>query len=337
MERVTRATIRQIELSPIAGRPAKTIFFGGGTPTYLPSALLVSILEAVLRAHPPIEGCEITSEANPGTVDASKFEAMRAAGFNRLSLGAQSFDPQELVQLGRIHSSDQIAQAVNRAQSAGFENINVDLIFGLPNQTMPRWRANLEQALGLGTEHISLYGLTIEPNTAFYKMQRTGQLPLPDEEAQLEMLGSCEAICREAGFVQYEISNYAKPGRECQHNLCYWRGEEYAGYGPGAVGAVIEGGVKVRRTTIKHPERFCGAVELGEPSYCEEEFLTDEQLEMERIMLGLRLNEGIDVSNLSRAKLDKLASRGWLEVDRGMAKLTALGRSLANQAIAELV
>jgi len=238
MERTTRAICAEIERSPIRGRPAKTIFFGGGTPTFLETHQLLRILETVLEAHPPIDGCEITSEANPGTVDAAKFKDMRAAGFNRISLGAQSFAEDDLVTLGRVHKAGEIERAVESARTAGFDNLNLDLMFALPNQSRHGWESNLDRAINLDPEHLSLYCLTIEPNTAFHKLAHKGILPLPDEEQQAEMYDQTLAKVQGHGFNLYEISNYAKPGRECQHNLCYWRAEEYAGYGPGAVGAI---------------------------------------------------------------------------------------------------
>jgi len=244
MERTVRATVREIEASPWAGRPAKTIFFGGGTPTFLAENQLLRIFEAVLQTHPPIEGAEITSEANPGTVDMPKFEAMRKAGFNRISRGAQSFESKDLIRLGRVHSESDIERAFQAARSAGFANINLDLMFALPGQSPRGWHENLRRAIELAPEHLSLYCLTLEPNTAFYKEAQRGELVLPLEEVQVTMYEQCLDELAEAGYGQYEISNFSKPGLECRHNLCYWRAEDYAGYGPGAVGTV-EG---VRRT-----------------------------------------------------------------------------------------
>ena len=172
-----------------------------------------------MDVHPPIEGCEITSEANPGTVDAAKFRAMRAGGFNRVSLGAQSFLDSDLVTLGRVHRGGEIERAVGAAREADFDNLNLDLMFALPDQSRHAWRANLDRALALTPDHISLYCLTIEPGTAFYKAHLRGHITQPDDEAQTEMYDDCLARTAERGFVPYEISNFALAGRKCRHNL----------------------------------------------------------------------------------------------------------------------
>lgn len=335
MERTTRATIREIERSSWVGRPAKTIFFGGGTPTYLSQDQLIRILQAVVRAHPPVEGAEITSEANPGTADAGKFRAMRQAGFNRISLGAQSFLDSDLLRLGRVHRSGEIERAVGIAREAGFDNLNLDLMFGLPHQSAIGWSRNLERALELRPEHLSLYCLTIEPNTAFYKENLKGRLHLPEDESQVAMYDECVRRVEEAGYAQYEISNFAKPGFECKHNLCYWRAEDYAGYGPGAVGCVDS----VRYTNLKHPDRYCAAVEAGERTWFEEEALSDETRRIERIMLGLRLNAGLATEELSipEPSLQKLQRRGWVEATGPNIRLTPAGRHFCSEATLELI
>jgi oxygen-independent coproporphyrinogen III oxidase len=368
MERTTRATIEEIRQSPLRGRPAKTIFFGGGTPTFLEEEQLLRIFEAVLEAHPPLEGAEITSEANPGTVDMPKFRAMRSAGFNRISLGAQSFLDDDLVRLGRVHRAGEIERAVSSAREAGFERLNLDLMFALPGQTRRGWEANLERAIALRPDHLSLYCLTIEPNTAFFKEHLKGRLHLPDDETQVEMYEQCARRMALEGFGQYEISNWALPGEECRHNLCYWYGEEYAGYGPGAVaccdgdpretrenregrdrraGAPAEVkpiapgfGVfprRIRTTNLKHPERYCAAVEAGETTVYEVEPLNDAVRRTERIMLGLRLNEGLGAEDLDPGALARLERRGWIDRPNGRIRLTAAGRHFCSEAALELI
>lgn len=335
MERTTQAICAEIERSSWRGRPAKTIFFGGGTPTYLETGQLLRILQTVLKVHPPIQGSEVTSEANPGTVDAAKFADMRAEGFNRISLGAQSFAEDDLITLGRVHKSGEIERAVNSARRAGFDNLNLDLMFALPSQTRRGWDANLERAMALKPEHLSLYCLTIEPNTAFHKLAHKGVLPLPGEEEQAEMYDQTLAKVQANGYNLYEISNYAQPDRECRHNLCYWHGEEYAAYGPGAVGAVTTNGVRTRYTNLKHPERYCAAVASGTPVAFESEVLTPEILEIERIMLGLRLAEGISAEGLKVPA--KLFDRGWVETVGDRLRLTPLGRHFHNEVVVELL
>lgn len=345
VERTTAAIAAEIRRSPWAGRPAKTIFFGGGTPTFLEENALVGLLEAIREVHPPIDGCEITSEANPGTVDASKFAAMRDGGFNRVSLGAQSFLDDDLVVLGRVHRSGEIERAVAAARSAGFDNLNLDLMFALPDQSRHAWRANLDRALALEPDHLSLYCLTIEPNTAFYKQNLRGALNLPDDDAQVAMYEDCLRRTTEQGFESYEISNFARPGRECLHNLEYWTGGEYAAFGPGAVGMVRNTGgpwqnetaAAFRYTNLKHPERYAAKVEAAEHPAYDVEPLTEDDLRTERIMLGLRLDRGIAESGIDPKAIEKLFQRGWLVERDGRLRLTEAGKHFHSEAAAELI
>jgi oxygen-independent coproporphyrinogen-3 oxidase len=330
VERTVSAIIEEVKHSPVAGTPAKTIFFGGGTPTFLSEDQLLRVFRTVLEVHPPIQDAEITSEANPGTVDAAKFTAMRAAGFNRVSLGAQSFLDTDLIALGRVHRSGEIDRAVEAARTAGFDNLNLDLMFALPKQSGRGWLHNLDRAISLQPDHLSLYCLTIEPNTAFYKKNLRGQLDLPDDDQQVAMYEETLKRTAAAGFEQYEISNFCKPGRECQHNLCYWHNEDYAGYGPGAVGAL--GGV--RYTNLKHPLGYSEAVESGAPLRFESEVLTESIRHMERVMLGLRLNEGLAWSDESQAR--KLIDRGWVEFSGDRLRLTSEGQHFCSEAALEL-
>lgn len=333
VERTVEAICQEIDSSPWRGRPAKTIFFGGGTPTYLDESQLIRIFEKTLEVHPPLPDAEITSEANPGTVDAAKFQAMRQAGFNRISLGAQSFLDSDLLALDRIHKAGDIEKAINAARQAGFDNVNIDLMFALPNQSLFAWRKNLDRAFALETDHLSLYCLTIEPNTAFYKKNLKSELNLPDDEAQVTMYEeTCDRAAKH-GFQQYEISNFAKPTRACRHNLCYWFGEEYAGYGPGAVGRVET----TRYTNLKHPERYAQAIEANEPLPFEREHLTEDTLRTERIMLGLRLNEGFSPEAIDPSKIAKMIERGWLQNEPPKIKLTQEGRHFCTEVALELL
>lgn len=331
--RTVDAIEREIRQSPWAGRPAKTVFFGGGTPTFLSEEQIVRLLRAVMETHPPLEGAEVTSEANPGTVDMPKFAAMREAGFNRISLGAQSFLEDDLVRLGRVHRVGEIERAVGAAREAGFENVNLDLMFALPGQTLRAWRANLDRAIALEPEHLSLYCLTLEPNTAFYKEHLRGTLIQPGEEPQVAMYEEALDRAGAAGFDCYEISNFARQGRECAHNLCYWRGEEYAAYGPGAVGKIDN----VRYTILKHPERYCIAVEGGSDPAFEKEALDASMLRTERLMLGLRLAEGVSAESVAPEAVAKLVQRGWLETPNGRLRLSREGRHFCTEATVELL
>jgi oxygen-independent coproporphyrinogen-3 oxidase len=357
VDRTVDAMEREIRSSTWAGRPAKTVFFGGGTPTFLSAEQITRLLRAVLETHPPIEGAEVTSEANPGTADAEKFATMRSAGFNRLSLGAQSFQSHDLIQLGRVHEASDVPRAVRIAREAGFDNLNLDLMFALPSQSERAWRQNLETAFSLRPEHLSLYCLTIEPNTRFHRYAHRGMLDLPSEDAQVAMYEDACTLAEQHGYDQYEISNFAKPGRESRHNLCYWRGEEYLGYGPGAVGCIDTppppfrvilssskeprngaGGEEASRrryTVMKHPERYCDAIENGNPLWCDQETLGPEELDLERLMLGLRLNEGVDYQPDPKARA-AVENRGWLEPGPGPLRLTPQGRHFCSEVVARL-
>lgn len=337
VERTVAAIIQEIRQSPLKCEPAKTIFFGGGTPTFLSSDQLIRILDAVRDVHPPIEGCEITSEANPGTVDAAKFKAMVDAGFNRISLGAQSFLDEDLIRLDRIHKASEIERAVGAAREAGFTNLNLDLMFALPSQSRIGWTRNLEKALSLKPEHLSLYCLTIEPNTAFYKKNLRGELDLPEDDIQREMYDECLKRVGDIGLHQYEISNFARPGLECRHNLCYWRNEDYAGYGPGAVGCITVDGVTRRYTNLKHPDRYCDAVESNSQLPFESETVTDAIRQVERVMLGLRLNEGIPIELINGKATTGLVKKGWVEVADDRFRLTSEGRHFCSEVALELI
>jgi oxygen-independent coproporphyrinogen-3 oxidase len=333
--RTVRALVAEVERSPHRGRKAKTLYFGGGTPTYLDPSSFEQIFRAVTDAHPLIPGCEITVEANPGTVDASRYRCLRDLGVNRLSLGAQSFEDEDLVLLGRVHRSSEIEKAYELARSAGFENVNLDLMFGLPRQSLEKWERNLDKALSLHPEHLSLYNLTIEPNTRFYKEWKRGFLVLPEEDVQRAMFDLAREKAKRSGYRAYEISNYALPGRECQHNLCYWRGEEYVAYGPGAVERVGN----VRRTHLKHPLRYCEAVERGESLWCEVELLDEATLRLETLMLRLRLDEGLSLEEipLEEEKIQRVIKRGWVNRKGERLVLTDEGFAMANQVILSLV
>lgn len=353
VERTTRAMIREIESSPWKGTPAKTIFLGGGTPTFLSVEQLTSLIETIISTHPPIDGCEFTSEANPGTVDIPKFKVMRSAGVNRISLGAQSFLDSDLKKLERVHESAHIERAVHSAREAGFENLNLDLMFALPQQTPEAWKRNLSRAIQLRPDHLSLYCLTIEPNTRFYKLVHQGKLKLPSDEVQVSMYNETLEQTISAGYEQYEISNFAKPGFECRHNLCYWHAEDYIGYGPGAVGCVtlepedaLSYGLsdrsqrtRVRYTNMKHPKGYSDVIETGGKLWCDYEELTTEAERMERIMLGLRLNEGLSVEGLSipETKINRLEDRGWIVRNENRMTLTNLGKHFCSEAVLELV
>lgn len=327
---------------PLAwGRVVHSVFFGGGTPSLFPPAAIDRFLQqasARLRFAPDVE---ITLETNPGTVEHGPFPAYRAAGVNRLSFGVQSFDDGCLQRLGRIHSSFDAERAVKAAQDAGLDNLNIDLMYALPGQTPAMALDDVERALALAPAHLSHYQLTLEPNTVF--AARPPQ-DLPDEDTAWDMQEACQARLAEAGFAQYEISAYARPGRQCAHNLNYWRFGDYLGIGAGAHGKLTLGADQqvLRRWKVKHPAAYLAkagtAAAIGG-----DEVLTPQRLPFDFMLNALRLNEGVPAALFEArtglplsAIADRLAdarARGWLEPDPAWLRPTELGRRFANDVI----
>ena len=287
MDAYVAALLRHLEeVAPrAAGMQVDTVYFGGGTPSYLGAARLCRILQTVLRRYDVARDAEITLEANPDSAgDWKELRKLRRAGFNRLSLGVQSTDDALLRRIGRVHTYEQVQQAVMAARKAKFTNLSLDLIYGLPGQTMEGWQRTLADAVALGPEHLSCYGLKLEEGTPLWQQRQA--LTLPDDDAQAEMYLYTVAALSEAGYGQYEISNFARAGRESRHNLKYWRMQEYAGFGPGAhsdFGGVRYGYVRDLDAYI------AGRLVLAEAE-------TDGTLarDFEYVMLSLRTAEGID-------------------------------------------
>jgi oxygen-independent coproporphyrinogen-3 oxidase len=338
------AVIKQAHRSPTAGRPASSVFFGGGTPSYLSSDQLGCILAAIKETHPLVPNAEISLEANPTSVEANKLAAIREAGFNRVSFGVQSFDNRLLASIDRDHSADEAEQAVRSARAAGFENISIDLMFGLPEQLRQEWSESLSRGIDLDTEHFSLYGLTIEPGTRFERLHTGGKLPLPHEDDQVWMYEHAIERLEAAGFEHYEISNFAKPGYRAQHNLCYWRNEEYLGLGAGATSYI--GGS--RWTNERHPAKFVSKVNFGEPLSDEVETLSPLGALGETLMVGLRVREGVSLSHIDqrfglnvmsvhREAIKRWADKGCLKVDGDTLRLTQQGRLIADSILADFL
>ena len=287
MDAYMAALLRHLEeVAPrAAGMQVDTVYFGGGTPSYLGAARLCRILQTVLRRYDVARDAEITLEANPDSAgDWKELRKLRRAGFNRLSLGVQSTDDALLRRIGRVHTYEQVQQAVMAARKAKFTNLSLDLIYGLPGQTMEDWQRTLADAVALGPEHLSCYGLKLEEGTPLWQQRQT--LTLPDDDAQADMYLYTVAALGEMGYEQYEISNFAKSGKESRHNLKYWRMEEYAGFGPGAhsdFGGVRYGYVRDIDSYI------AGRLVLSESE-------TDSTLarDYEYVMLSLRTAAGID-------------------------------------------
>ncbi|MGE5603844.1 MAG: radical SAM family heme chaperone HemW [Nitrososphaerales archaeon] len=337
-EEVRRAGERQAFRVP-------TVFLGGGTPTVLPPRLLEQILRATKDAFRLDPDAEITSEANPGTTDAELFAAMRSMGVNRLSMGVQSFDDAELSWLGRMHSAAEAETAYDAARRAGFDNINLDFMFGLPGQSLETWSRTLDRALALAPDHISLYSLTVEHGTPLHDAVRRGVQAPPDEDKAADFYLLASDRLAAAGYEQYEISNWSRPGLACRHNLVYWHHEPYLGFGPGAHS--FDG--RRRWWNVRPVPQYIQRMNAGSSPERDGESI-DERLAMgEFMMLGLRLvAEGVaDARFLSRfgvslytafdEEIEGLVRRGLLERLPDRVRLTPTGQLLGNQVFAEFL
>ncbi|WP_416899051.1 MAG: radical SAM family heme chaperone HemW [Minwuia sp.] len=325
------------------GGPAETVFFGGGTPSLMSPDTVGAVLEEIDRCFGLTPDCEITLEANPSSVEAGRFRGYRAAGVNRLSMGIQSFDDAALKFLGRVHDAEAALAAIETARDV-FGRFSFDLIYALPGQTEAAWREQLDRALGLAAGHLSLYQLTIEPNTGFAGAVRRGVWTPMDDDRAADFFELTQEICEGAGLPAYEISNHAAPGQESRHNLVYWRYGSWIGIGPGAHGRpVCSDGSRLAASNLKKPERWLEAVtETGSGAEELRPLDTAEQAE-EAVMMGLRLAEGLDLSRpgaaacIDEEAAERLSAHGLIE--RGPARLTVRpeGRLLLNSITASLL
>ena len=330
------------EVPPLRARwgDAATVYLGGGTPTALPAALLTGILETLrTAAGTPVE---CTVEANPGTVDAAYLTQLRAAGANRLSLGVQSFNDRLLRVIGRIHTAAEAEQAFRAARAAGFENISLDLMYGLPTQTLDDLKKSVDEALALVPEHISVYGLTVEEGTPFAAAETQGKLALPTEDAAEEMYDWLTAALPARGYVRYEISNFARQGCESRHNLGYWRNVPYLGVGAAAHG-YVDG---VRWGNEPDTEKYIRAIQTGRSVRTPEDTERTLTNAMEEYaFLALRTREGIDTADFSRAfgvdidtvygaVIEKYSAQGLLRRADGFVALTNEGMKVGNEVFA---
>ncbi|MCK7595044.1 radical SAM family heme chaperone HemW [Pseudomarimonas salicorniae] len=341
------ALLRDLEqdLPLVWGRTVTSIFFGGGTPSLFSAGHIAAILDGVaarIRLRP---GLEVTLETNPGTTEFDRFGGYREAGVNRISFGVQSFDDGCLARLGRIHDSAQAERAVKLAQDAGLDNINLDLMYALPGQNLEMAELDVQRALDLSPAHISHYQLTLEPNTLFHARPPSG---LPDEDGAWDMQERCQALLAEAGFAQYEVSAYAREGRQCQHNLNYWRFGDYLGIGAGAHGKLTLPAEQriLRRWKTKHPDAYLAAA--GSPQAIGgDEALEPAQLPFEFMLNALRLGEGFDLglfeqrTGLGReAIMPALRSgqiRGWLAEEGDHWRPTPFGARFLNDVMASFL
>jgi putative oxygen-independent coproporphyrinogen III oxidase len=310
----------------VPGRTVSTIFFGGGTPSLMQPASVQSILDAIGKHWSVAPDVEVTLEANPTSVEAARFRGYRAAGVNRVSLGVQALDDGALKELGRLHSVQEALDAVAVARSI-FERYSFDLIYARPRQTLQSWAAELKRAITEAAEHLSLYQLTIEPETPFFGLHKAGKLAIPDDDTARDLYDLTQATCADAGLPAYEVSNHARPGAECRHNLVYWRGHEYAGFGPGAHGRLNIDGRRHATETEKRPESWLMRVEAAGNGLIVDEKLTSGDVADEFLLMGLRLAEGIEPARytaLAGRTLDP--KRISILRDEGAVETTANGR-----------
>jgi oxygen-independent coproporphyrinogen-3 oxidase len=322
----------------------ETIFFGGGTPSLMQGKSTGRILQKIAAHWPMANDVEITLEANPASADAARFADYRAAGVNRVSLGVQALNDPDLKKLGRLHDVAE-AEAALKMAMALFDRVSLDLIYARPDQSDAQWRSELKQALAFGTDHLSLYQLTIEPETPYALLHRNGQLRIPDEDLAAGLYETTQELTEAAGLPAYEISNHARPGQESRHNLIYWRYGDYAGAGPGAHGRLNLNGQRTATAAIKLPERWRDAVAKRGHGFAELTPVSNMEAAREHLLMNLRLAEGIDLAayekrwgaKLDAAKIAALAEQGFVVRQDERLTATPNGRLLLNRVIEELL
>ncbi|MGN6278091.1 MAG: radical SAM family heme chaperone HemW [Sphingomonas sp.] len=330
------------EARETAGRKLGSIFFGGGTPSLMPPETVAALIAAAEQAWGFEPGIEITLEANPSSVEAARFADLAAAGVNRVSLGLQALDDAALRFLGRAHDVAEGLAALDTAQAV-FDRVSFDLIYARPGQTTGKWETELRRSIGFGTEHLSLYQLTIEPGTRFATEAAAGRLVIPDADAAADLFDATRVITAEAGLPAYEVSNHARPGAESRHNLSYWRYTGYAGIGPGAHGR------RGRVATMRHrkPENWIAAVDRNGHGLQSEEPLDARAEATEALVMGLRLSEGLATAALAKRGIDvaallddaaiaRLAGHGLIEQTPDRLRLTAAGAPLLDAVLREV-
>lgn len=309
-----------------------SIFLGGGTPTTLPASAIERLLDHLRDRFDVDTEAEVACEANPDTVDQRSLTELRAAGVNRLSLGVQSFNAATLTALERIHSADSARRAYADARAAGFDDVNLDLIYGADGETLDAWRRTLEEAVALGPEHLACYALTIEPGTPLGAKVAAGMVPAPDPDLQAAMFEhTCERLA-EAGYRHYEVSNWSRPGHESLHNLGYWEGRPYLGLGAGAHS------YRDRRRwwNVRPPARYIELAATGQSPVGGEELLTEEEVRLERVLLGIRSADGLPSEEVPAEAARMLVGRGLATIERDRFALTERGMLLANEAVLAL-
>jgi putative oxygen-independent coproporphyrinogen III oxidase len=336
------------EIATIAARvPDRTvssIFFGGGTPSLMQPSSVQTILDYIGKHWAIAPDVEVTLEANPTSVEATRFRGFRAAGVNRVSLGVQSLDDAALKELGRLHTANEALEAVAVARAI-FDRYSFDLIYARPRQTLDEWADELKRAIVEAAEHLSLYQLTIEPDTPFFGLYKSGKLVMPDEDRARDLYDLTQAVCADAGLPAYEVSNHARQGAECRHNLVYWRGHDYAGVGPGAHGRLTIDGRRIATATERRPEAWLMKVEDRGSGLTVEERLTAGEAADEYLLMGLRLAEGIDPARytalagraLDPKRISILREEGAVETTAdGRLRVTQSGFPLLDAVVADL-
>ena len=326
------------------GRTVSSVFFGGGTPSLMSPATVGSILDAIGAHWAVVPGAEVTLEANPTSVEATRFRGYRAAGINRVSLGVQALNDPDLKALGRLHTAAEALAAVAVA-ATHFERFSFDLIYARPGQTPAQWRAELSGAIDRAAEHLSLYQLTIEPDTMFERLFEAGKLAVPDAEQARTLWEVTQELTAARGLPAYEVSNHARPGAESRHNLVYWRYGEYAGVGPGAHGRIVTSTGRRAHATERHPEMWLTVVEGEGHGLISDESLSAEEQGDEFLLMGLRLGEGIDARRfealagrpLDRSRIDSLVADGLIErSSTGRLRVTRDGFPVLDMVVADL-
>jgi oxygen-independent coproporphyrinogen-3 oxidase len=321
-----------------------TIFFGGGTPSLMRGQSVGRVLQKIAALWPMANDMEITLEANPASADAARFADYRAAGVNRVSLGVQALNDPDLKKLGRLHDVEEARAALKMAMTY-FDRVSLDLIYARPDQSDGQWRSELKQALAFGTDHLSLYQLTIEPETPYALLHKNGQLRIPDEDLAAGLYETTQELTGAAGLPAYEISNHARPGQESRHNLIYWRYGDYAGAGPGAHGRLNLNGQRTATAAIKLPERWRDTVAKKGHGFAELMPVSKAEAAREHLLMNLRLAEGLDLAGyekrwgagLDAVKIAALVEQGFLVRQDGRLAATPGGRLLLNRVIEELL
>jgi putative oxygen-independent coproporphyrinogen III oxidase len=325
-------------------RTVSTVFFGGGTPSLMQPATIAAVLDALARHWAIAPDVEVTLEANPTSVEAARFRGYRLAGVNRVSLGVQALDDRPLAELGRLHSAREALDAVAVARGI-FDRYSFDLIYARPQQTPQDWGAELKRAIVEAGEHLSLYQLTVEAETPFAALHAAGKLKVPDEDLARALYDTTQEICAAHGLPAYEISNHARPGGECRHNLVYWRAQDYAGIGPGAHGRLDIAGERRATANEKSPEAWLSAVEQNGHGLVADEVLIREEIADEFLLMGLRLAEGIDPEryaalagrSLDAARIAALCEHGLVEkTTDGRLRVSLPGFPVLDAVVADL-